>query len=209
MKRDEKLRIFITGVGGQGSLTASRLLGEAALQAGQNVVVSEIHGMSQRGGVVETAVLIGNIHSPIIGDLQADCILGFEPLETLRAMIKASPETIVVTNTRPIVPITVSLGQSQYPEIRDILERISVYLAEGQMIALDAVELAKEAGAAMAVNMVLLGALSATVPLPFSGDHLLEAIEQFAPRYAEANLRAFGLGKLRALDGADGARSVS
>jgi indolepyruvate ferredoxin oxidoreductase beta subunit len=198
MKRDGKLRIFITGVGGQGSLTLSRLLGEAALQAGQNVIVSEIHGMSQRGGIVETAVLMGNVHSPIIGDGQADCILGFEPLETLRAMNKASPRTITITNTRPVVPITVSLGQGRYPDVEEILAQIEGFLSEGKLIALDAVGLAKEAGSTLAANMVLLGALSSATPLPFAADHLRETIWQFAPRYGETNLKAFELGRVGA-----------
>jgi indolepyruvate ferredoxin oxidoreductase beta subunit len=197
--RNGKLRIFITGVGGQGSLTASRVLGEAALQAGQNVTVSEIHGMAQRGGVVETAILIGNVHSPIIGEGRADCLLGFEPLETLRAMTKASQKTIVITNTRSIIPVTVALNQGQYPDVREILARIEAFLASGKLVALDAVELAKETGSAIASNMILLGALAASVPLPFSSDCLTDAIARLAPRYAELNLRAFELGRTQTL----------
>lgn len=197
--RAGKLRLFIVGVGGQGSLTASRLLGEAALQAGHNVVVSEIHGMAQRGGVVETAVLIGQVHSPIIGEGQADCLLGFEPLETLRAMNKASPETIVITNTNSIVPVTVALEQGQYPDVPEILARIEAFLAGGRLVALDAVELAREAGSAMASNMILLGALAASVPLPFPSDCLADTIAGLSPRYAELNLRAFELGRAQTL----------
>ncbi|MFQ6116879.1 MAG: indolepyruvate oxidoreductase subunit beta [Candidatus Bipolaricaulia bacterium] len=190
----EKLRIFITGVGGQGSLTASRLLAEAALQAGQNVVVSEVHGMAQRGGVVETAVLIGEIHSPTIGGSEAQVILGFEPIETLRAMNKASRETLVITNTRPIVPITVSLGQSQYPEVEETLAQIEGFVGSGRLIALDATGLAKEAGSAIATNMVMVGALAATGRLPFSAAILKETISKLAPKYAAVNLKAFELG---------------
>lgn len=189
-----KLRIFIAGVGGQGSLTASRLLGEAALQAGQNVVVSEVHGMAQRGGVVETAVLIGDVHSPIIGDHEADVILGFEPVETLRAMNRASRNTLVITNTRPIVPITVSLGQSQYPQVEEILAQIEGFVGDGKLIALDATGLAKEAGSAIATNMVMTGALAATGELPFPADVLKERISKLAPKFAQANLRAFAVG---------------
>jgi len=189
-----KIKIFIVGVGGQGSLTASRLLGEAALQAGENVVVSEVHGMAQRGGVVETAVCLGNVRSPIIGEGEADCILGFEPLETLRAMNKASRHTLVITNTRPIIPITVSLKQSQYPEVKEILAEIEAFVGGRKLIALDAIELAKEAGSVIAMNMVLLGALAATAILPFAVEALQQTIEQLAPRYAQLNLRAFQLG---------------
>lgn len=189
-----KLKIFITGVGGQGSLTASRLLGEAALQAGENVVVSEVHGMAQRGGVVETAVCIGNLRSPIIGEGEAHVILGFEPLETLRAMNKASQHTLVITNTRPIIPITVSLKQSQYPEVKEVLAKIEGFLGDGRLIALDAVELAKEAGSVIATNMVLLGALAATDILPFPTESLKQMIEELAPRYTQLNLKAFELG---------------
>ena len=189
-----RLKIFITGVGGQGSLTASRLLAEAALRAGQNVVVSEVHGMAQRGGVVETAVLIGSVHSPTIGDHQAHVILGFEPVETLRAMGKASRETLVITNTRSIVPISVSLGQSRYPEVEEILAKIEGFVGNERLIALDATGLAKEAGSAIATNMVMVGALAATGRLPFPADVLKESISELAPKYAEVNLKAFELG---------------
>jgi len=103
-------RVVFVGVGGQGNLLASRLLGEAALSEGIPAVVSEIHGMAQRGGIVESAVLLGNVSSPIVSDGEADVLVGFEPVETLRALKKCNQETLVITNTHPLPPFTVSVG---------------------------------------------------------------------------------------------------
>ena len=103
----KKTDIFIIGVGGQGSLTTSRILGEAALRAGQNVLVGEIHGMAQRGGVVESTVRIGDVYGPTISEGCADVLLGFEPVETVRGLHKASKNTLVIVNTHAIVPATV------------------------------------------------------------------------------------------------------
>ena len=106
------LRVAVRGVGGQGSLTLSRLLGEAALLAGQNVVVSEVHGMSQRGGVVESSVLIGDVKSPLIGAQDADLLVAFESVEGLRAASYVSKKTVVIVNERKNVPFSVSMGRA-------------------------------------------------------------------------------------------------
>ncbi|OGF56337.1 MAG: indolepyruvate ferredoxin oxidoreductase subunit beta [Candidatus Fraserbacteria bacterium RBG_16_55_9] len=188
-----RARLYMVGVGGQGTLTAARVLGEAALAADLNVIISEVHGMAQRGGVVETAILIGQVHSPLIGDGEADVLMGFEPLETLRALSKASRHTWVITNTKPIIPSTVKLGQGQYPDLREILSRIRS--SAGSVIALNAEDLAQQAGALIAANMVMLGALVATEQLPFPGEHVRDAITRLSPRYAAINLKAFELGK--------------
>lgn len=188
----DRFRIYTVGVGGQGTLTAARVLGEAALAAGLNVVISEIHGMSQRGGIVETSISMGRVHSPLIGEGEADVVLGFEPLETLRALPKASHETLVIMNTRPVIPPTVKLGQSRYPHLAEILSHIEAMTCA--VIALDAEQLACQAGAAIATNMVMLGALAATGKLPFPSERAREAIARLTPRHAPINLKAFELG---------------
>ncbi len=105
----ETKRIVIIAVGGQGNLLSSRLLGEAALSKGIPFVISEIHGMAQRGGIVESAVLMGDVSSPIVSAGESDVFLGFEPLETLRGLGKCTRKTIVITNTRPMPPFTVAV----------------------------------------------------------------------------------------------------
>ncbi|MCP4577984.1 MAG: pyruvate ferredoxin oxidoreductase, partial [Deltaproteobacteria bacterium] len=108
-------RLIIVAVGGQGNLLASRVLGEASLLSGVPVRMSEIHGMAQRGGVVESAILFGDAKSTIIADHEADVLLGFEPSETLRALNKCNADTIVITNLSPVPPFTVTIGRGTYP----------------------------------------------------------------------------------------------
>jgi len=120
----ETKRVVFVGVGGQGNLLASRLLGEAALSMGIPSVVSEIHGMAQRGGVVESAVLMGNVTSPIVSNGEADVLVGFEPLETMRTLGKCNSGTLVITNTQPLPPFTVTVGQGRYPPVDEVLDLI-------------------------------------------------------------------------------------
>jgi indolepyruvate ferredoxin oxidoreductase beta subunit len=188
-----KTDIFITGVGGQGSLSASRFLGEAAVKAGLKVLVGEIHGMAQRGGIVESTVRIGDVYGPIISDGQADVLLGFEPIETLRAMAKASPKTLIITNTHPIVPATVSMKDDKYPEAEEVLGRIRAI--SPKVIALDATETAGQAGNTQALNAVLLGVLAGTGVLPFETDLLREVLMGGVPKKAlDVNEKAFAMG---------------
>ena len=103
-------RLIIVAVGGQGNLLASKVIGEAALQSGIPVGMSEIHGMAQRGGVVESAIVFGDAQSNIIADGEADVVVGFEPLETLRALNKCNADTIVITSLAPLSPSTATTG---------------------------------------------------------------------------------------------------
>jgi indolepyruvate ferredoxin oxidoreductase beta subunit len=137
-------RLIIVAVGGQGNLLASKVLGEAALLADIPVRMSEIHGMAQRGGVVESAVVFGDADSTIISDAEADVLLGFEPSETLRALNKCNAGTVVITNTAPLPPFTVAIGQGVYPDIQELQELIRNKTA--RLIAFDALALAKQAG---------------------------------------------------------------
>jgi indolepyruvate ferredoxin oxidoreductase beta subunit len=189
----EKIDIFMTGVGGQGSLSASTALGEAATRAGLKVLVGEIHGMAQRGGVVESTVRIGNVHGPIIPDGQADVLLGFEPVESLRALPKASPGTLVVTNTHPMVPATVSMKGDDYPDSDFVVSQIRAFCPN--TVAIDATQIAREAGNAKTMNTVLLGVVAGSGILPFDADILRAVVMANVPKKTiEANERAFDRG---------------
>ncbi len=191
---NHNLRIFLTGVGGQGTLLASRLLGEAALAAGFSPQVSETHGMAQRGGVVVSTVVLGDLKSPIISPGEADILLGFEALEAFRALDRCHPQSLVIANTAAIVPYPVSIGKSTYPEITRLLELMAEKV--GSLLAFDAGDLARQAGTPLAVNMVLLGALGAANSLPFPQEDILTLIRtRTNPKFLEANLSAFRMGQ--------------
>jgi len=186
-------RLIIVAVGGQGNLLASKVLGEAALLADIPVRMSEIHGMAQRGGVVESAVVFGDADSTIISDAEADVLLGFEPSETLRALNKCNADTVVITNTAPLPPFTVAIGKGTYPDIQDIQELIRNKTA--RLIAFDAQDLAKQAGNIMSLNMVLLGSLIQTGIMPVSADKVKEAIRTSTKKaFVDINIKAFELG---------------
>ncbi len=183
--------IVIVGVGGQGILTSSQVIGRAAMDKGLDVFMSEVHGMAQRGGVVVTTVKLGEkVYSPLIGDGDADIVLGFEPVETYRAISKASKDTWVITNTAPIVPFTVSTGKQTYPDIEEIFKAMDE--VTDKFVKLDARKLAVEAGAAITQNIVMVGALTATGVLPMSKEEMLEAVKKSVPeRFRDINEKAF------------------
>ena len=189
----ETKRLIIVAVGGQGNLLASKVLGEAALLADIPVRMSEIHGMAQRGGVVESAVVFGDADSTIISDAEADVLLGFEPSETLRALNKCNADTVVITNTAPLPPFTVAIGKGTYPDIQELQELIRNKTA--RLIAFDAQALAKQAGNIMSLNMVLLGSLIQTGIMPVSADKVKEAIRTSTKKaFIDINIKAFELG---------------
>jgi indolepyruvate ferredoxin oxidoreductase beta subunit len=189
----ETKRLVIVAVGGQGNLLASSVLGEAALMAGIPMRMSEIHGMAQRGGVVESALVFGDAHSTIISDGEADLLVGFEPSETLRALGKCNPRTVVITNLAPLMPFTVNIGQGAYPELKKLQELIRTKTA--RLIAFNAAALAKEAGNVLSVNMVLLGALIQTGVLPLAAETVKEAMGRKTKKaFLDSNLKAFDLG---------------
>jgi indolepyruvate ferredoxin oxidoreductase beta subunit len=189
----ETTRLIIVAVGGQGNLLASKVLGEAALLAGVPVRMSEIHGMAQRGGVVESAMVFGDAESSIISDGEADILLGFEPAETLRAIKRCNKTTQVITNTAPVPPFTVAVGLGTYPDVEEIKQLIQAKTAG--LVAIDAMSLAREAGSPMSVNIVLLGALVQTGALGFDRDVVEEAIRRrVKPAFLDVNLKAFDLG---------------
>lgn len=189
-------KIHLTGVGGQGTIKTSTIIGEAAIKKGLNVVMSEVHGMAQRGGVVNTDIKIGNAKSPLIGKGDADLIIGFEPAETLRSLDKAGEKTFVITNSTRIIPFTVSLGISEYPKINDVMEFLKSHVKN--LFVIDAEKVAKEAGNIMSLNMVLLGAATATPNFPLEKEIVIEAMkENLPPKTIDINLRAFEAGFLK------------
>ncbi|HUL39731.1 MAG TPA: indolepyruvate oxidoreductase subunit beta, partial [Methanomassiliicoccales archaeon] len=151
--------VMIVGVGGQGVLLASRVIGEAAMREGHEVVMSEVHGMAQRGGSVSAVVRFGHgVISPLVPKAGADLILGFEPVETYRALPYAKQGTVVVTDTGRIVPMTVTGGNEKYPDVEGLLSSMR---GSGLMVvSFDATKAAEEAGARVTVNSVLIGAVS-------------------------------------------------
>lgn len=186
-------RLIIVAVGGQGNLLASKVLGEAALLSDVPVKMSEIHGMAQRGGVVESAVVFGDAQSTIISDGEADVLVGFEPSETLRALNKCNADTVVITNTAPLPPFTVGLGIGVYPEMDQLKALIKA--KTGRFISFNGIALAKQAGNVMSLNIVLLGALIQTGVLHLTADSVKKAIETTTKKaFVETNLKAFELG---------------
>ena len=185
------VNIMIVGVGGQGSLLASKLLGKVLLDAGYDVKVSEVHGMSQRGGSVVTYVRFGDkVASPIIDLGESDFILSFEKLEAARYAEYLAPNGKIIVNTQEIDPMPVIVGKAVYPShILNELESKDVTVD-----AVDALTLAEQAGTAKAVNVVLLGRLARSLPdLPRQS--WLNAIRSSVkPKFVDVNLRAFDLG---------------
>lgn len=201
-----RLRIYFTGVGGQGTLLASRLLGEAALAGGFDPLVSETHGMAQRGGVVVSTVVLG-AQSPLISPGEADVVLGFEALEAFRALDRCHSRTLVIANTAAIVPYSVAIGLGKYPAVPEMMGLLAEQV--GGLLVFDASALAREAGSPLTVNMVLLGALATTDYLPFPAAGLVDLIRtRTNPKFLEANLRAFQLGQDAARDAANWLRKL-
>lgn len=183
--------IVIVGVGGQGTLLASKILGQLALENGYDVRVSEVHGMSQRGGSVVTYVRMSNsekLYSAIVEQEQADVVLAFENLEAVRAMPYLKKGGKMIVNTQEILPMPVITGATTYPD--DCLDRIK---AQCDTIALDATGIAHECGTYKAANVVLMGVLAKQ--LPFSYENWIKVIESnVKPQFVEMNKKAFSRG---------------
>ena len=187
----ESKNIMIVGVGGQGSLLASKLLGKVLLEQGYDVKVSEVHGMSQRGGSVVTYVRCADrVASPVIDKGEADFIVSFELLEAARWLEFLRPGGQIVTSTQQIDPMPVITGAADYPA--GLVE--AMRNAGAQVDALDCLSLAEQAGSSKAVNIVLMGRLSHYFDLPAAAwDEALAAV--VPPKFLELNRRAFALGR--------------
>ncbi len=185
----KNVNIMIVGVGGQGTLLASRILGNAILSLGYDVKVSEVHGMSQRGGSVVTYVKYGEkVYSPVIDKGEADIILAFEQLEALRALPYLKIGGKMIANTQCINPMPVITGAAKYPE--GIMDTLATQV---DLCALDALTLAKEAGNTKAVNVVLMGVMAKNTDIPYETG--VKAVRECVPaKFLDINLRAFDAG---------------
>ena len=183
---DNHYCIYICGVGGQGIIKTSTIIGEAAMNQGLDVVMSEIHGMSQRGGSVSTELKIGGFNSSIIPNHGADMLLSFEPIETIRGLSKVNSETKIVYNTHPIIP---SSTNEAYPSVDSITNALKENFTH--VLPIDATDLALDAGNILSLNMVLLGAVTADDNFPLSKDSIIDAMKNnLHPRFHELNLKA-------------------
>ena len=189
--------IMIVGVGGQGTLLTSRILGGLAITGGYDVKLSEVHGMAQRGGSVVTFVRYGEqVAEPIVEEGQADVIIAFERLEALRYAHFLKKDGALIINDWRIDPMPVVTGATVYPQ--DLIEKMKA--AGANVDAMDCLTLAREAGSEKAVNLVLLGRLSRHYDIPL--EHWQAAIEVCVPKkFLEINQKAFLLGRNTKLDG--------
>ncbi len=187
----KKLDLLITGVGGQGAILASDIIGKAAVTAGLPIRAAETHGMAQRGGSVVNHIRVGNDYGSMIPKKGADLLLALEPMEAVRYLDFLKDGGIIIVNTQPIVPVTVTSGLTKYPEVSDILD----FLSEKYIVkAFNADELAYEAGSRLAMNVVMVGAVSGYLPIP--KETLLESVKALVPQKTiEVNLRAFEAGR--------------
>jgi indolepyruvate ferredoxin oxidoreductase beta subunit len=192
MSPTPRLRIFMTGVGGQGTLTATQLLARALLAAGTPVTAGEIHGMAQRGGVVESTLMIG-WRSPRMGPGEADVLLGFEAVETARALPYLKPGGLVLSSSEPMWPMAVSMGKAEPPDL-DAL-RAKVEACAGQAVYLPCQSMGEQAGAVQSGNIALLGALLGVNAVPLSLEAMQQAIrDNLKAAVADINLTALRLG---------------
>ncbi len=189
-----KLDIVISGVGGQGSVLASRALALAAMSSGLAVRTSEVIGMAQREGPVTSHVRMGDhLYGAIIPDREADFLLGFELAETVRALDKLKPGGTIITSYSTIIPVSVQLGISKYDS-----QTYKEYLKEkaGRIVFLDMAEISSRAGNPKTGNVVMLGAFSTVLGLPFKPEQLLESVLNSVPdKLKDINRRAFELGQ--------------
>lgn len=190
----KELNIIMSGVGGQGVVLMSELLGTAAVRARLKVRGSEVLGMAQRGGSVFSNIRLGSeVEAPMTAEGKCDILIALEPSEGLRNIQYLNKNSSVVLNIRKVIPPTVSLGKCTYPEIDEIKRRILAVTAD--VIMVDAVELAEKAGNRQATNVVMLGTLFGSGKMPISLELIQEVIKERVPAKAvEANLKAFDLG---------------
>ena len=189
-----KYSIQIVGVGGQGVLLASMVLGNAAMEAGYEVAMSEVHGMAQRGGSVLCTLRFGDgVISPLESVGGADLLMGFEPAETCRNVGLCNKDSQIVMNLDPVLPSMVAAGFETYPDVGDLVK--SIEKLSKNLKTIDATELAKQAGNAVAANAVMIAAVAAVKGFPLSKDLLRKTLAENVPeKFLDLNLRAFDLG---------------
>ena len=192
-------RIVIAGTGGQGVVTAARLLCDCFAEHGHEVVSGQLHGMAQRGGAVQSSVIIDGGISPIISSGRADFVVGLEPVETVRALPLMSSQSTVYMNTTPVIPFVLAQravreeGGEEYPEVAELVR--CVRAVTDNLFSIDAAQRAAEAGVSAALNMVMLGCLLGSAALPCTADAFSDFVAARSPgALREANVRAFRMG---------------
>ncbi|MDR3283286.1 MAG: indolepyruvate oxidoreductase subunit beta [Candidatus Methanoplasma sp.] len=192
-----KYTVQIVGVGGQGVLLASMVLGKAAMEAGHKVAMSEVHGMAQRGGSVLSTLRFGDdVISPLESVGGADMILGFEPVETCRNIALGNKDTAIIVNLDPLLPSAVAAGFEEYPPVQDIVD--SIRSVSDNLMTIDATKIAVEAGRAVAANAAMIGAVTAAQGFPLPGGLLKKTLLDTVPeKFKELNSRAFDMGAER------------
>ncbi len=202
MEGTDPLNVIVTGVGGQGNVLISQLMGSALVRAGYHVTIGETYGASQRGGAVMSHLRISDQaqYGPLIPHGQADVILGLEPLETLRVLGQyGNPNVTVVTNSRPVYPLAVAIGTAHYPSVEDIVRALEELSRRAWMI--NATDIALDLGASILANIVMVGALVGAGLLPLAAKEFeLELQESLPADKLDLNLKAFrrGLAELKA-----------
>ena len=191
MTTEKKLDLLITGVGGQGAILASDIIGKAAVISGLSIRAAETHGMAQRGGSVVNHIRLGTDLGSMIPKKGADIMLALEPMEAVRYLDFLKDGGVIIVNTQPIIPVTVTSGLAKYPEVKEILDVLSEkYVVK----AFNADELAYEAGSRLAMNVTMVGAVSGY--LPISKEALVESVKALVPQKTiEINIRAFEMGR--------------
>jgi indolepyruvate ferredoxin oxidoreductase beta subunit len=191
--------LVVVGVGGQGVITTARLLGRGAMEAGLDVRVGQIYGLSQRGGSVEATVRIGSVSTAFVSRSTSDIVLGLEPLETERAIPAMSSSTAVVVNATPIVPASLTQSRADYPEVGSIVARIAE--VAGTVHVVEGSALARELGNPRLVNLVMLGALDGLGLLPFPTEAMIAAVRgEGSSGDRETLVEAFRLGSRAAAE---------
>lgn len=190
----KEMNIILAGVGGQGNVRGAQILGNAIVKSGLHARVSDVYGIAQRGGPVVSHVRMGeDIHGGMVAEHTADVIVGLEPMETLRAVVRfLKPGGIVIMSTRPIYPVEVNTGKSPYPDPKEI--KALIMQVAGRIVELDATKVAEDAGMPIAANIVVLGVLGGLGVLPFGAGLLRDSVKENIPRAVEQNLRAYDAG---------------
>jgi indolepyruvate ferredoxin oxidoreductase beta subunit len=191
---NHRCKLLVAGVGGQGALTITGLLGNAAMAAGLEVMVGQLHGMAQRGGDVSSTVIIGPTNSALIGRGEADVAVGLEPLEIMRALPLISAKTKVLLSNDRVTPFTMASRGIAYPPLEEITDQIRQF--SDQIYEIDSSSLIKQIGSFQSLNFIMLGALAALDVLPFGEEFLWETLQsRLRPELMELNQKAFTLGK--------------
>ncbi len=191
----DELNVIIAGVGGQGILFMSRVLGHVAVKKGLNFIQTEVHGLSQRYGSIHTEIRIGrDVQSPLILEGTLDLLMALEPLEALRKATYVNQRTIVVMDIHEIPPVTAYIEKARIPDVDEIISDLKA-LGAKKVFTVRATDIAVELGDPVLANSVILGAASTTGVLPFSKDEIRSSLSDLSPaRYREQNLRAFDAG---------------